>query len=60
MAYLRRVRLDYARRDLDRASRDQGATVTSVAYRWGFASPSRFAEQYRAAYGELPSTTLLR
>jgi len=60
MAYLRRVRLDQARHDLDRASAGQGATVTSIAYQWGFASPSRFAEQYRAAYGELPSTTLSR
>lgn len=60
MAYLRRVRLDCARQELDRASRDLGATVSEVAYRWGFASPSRFAEQYRAAYGELPSTTLFR
>ena len=60
MAYLRRVRLDCARHELDRASRGHGATVSAVAYRWGFASPSRFAEQYRAAYGELPSATLFR
>lgn len=60
MAYLRRVRLDQARHDLDRASLGQGATVTAIAYQWGFSSPSRFAEQYRAAYGELPSTTLSR
>lgn len=60
MAYLRTVRLDQARRDLDRASLGQGATVTAIAYQWGFSSPSRFAEQYRAAYGELPSTTLSR
>ena len=60
MAYLRSVRLDQARHDLDRASLGQGATVTAIAYQWGFSSPSRFAEQYRAAYGELPSTTLSR
>ena len=58
MAYLRRVRLDQARHELGRASK--GATVTAIAYQWGFSSPSRFAEQYRAAYGELPSTTLSR
>lgn len=57
-AYLRRVRLDYARQELDRAIPGQGATVTAVAYQWGFSSPSRFAEQYRAVYGELPSATL--
>jgi AraC-like DNA-binding protein len=60
MAYLRSVRLDQARHDLDRASLGEGATVTAIAYQWGFSSPSRFAEQYRAAYGELPSTTLSR
>jgi AraC-like DNA-binding protein len=60
MAYLRRIRLDHARHELDRASSHKGTTVSAVAYRWGFASPSRFAEQYRAAYGELPSTTLFR
>src|SRR5579863_3714343 len=57
MAYVRSVRLDQARHDLDRASLGQGATVTAIAYQWGFSSPSRFAEQYRAAYGELPSAT---
>jgi AraC-like DNA-binding protein len=60
MAYLRRVRLDHARRELDRARHGRGTTVSAVAYRWGFPSPSRFAEQYRAAYGELPSATLFR
>jgi AraC-like DNA-binding protein len=32
--------------------------VTQVAARWGFASPSRFARYYRAAYGVTPSRTL--
>ena len=36
------------------------ATVSAVAYRYGFRDPSRFAASYRALYGELPSTTLRR
>lgn len=56
-AYLRRVRLEHARRQLSAA--DPGReTVTAVAYRWGFPSPSRFAAYYRQAYGTLPSQTL--
>jgi AraC-like DNA-binding protein len=57
MNYLRRVRLDRAHRDLQTASPGQ-ESVTAVAYRWGFSSPSRFAAYYREAYGVLPSRTL--
>lgn len=57
-AYLRRVRLDRARDDLRAATAGDGQTVTAIAARWGFPSASRFAEQYRAAYGESPSQTL--
>ena len=55
--YLRRVRLDHAHRDLLAAdpARD---SVTAVAYRWGFASSSRFAAYYRQAYGLTPGRTL--
>jgi AraC-like DNA-binding protein len=56
-AYLRRVRLDYAHREMLGAAID-GLTVTEVAYRWGFSSPSRFAERYRATFGVSPSQTL--
>jgi AraC-like DNA-binding protein len=59
-AYLRRVRLDGAHRELLDARPDGGLTVTDVAYRWGFSSPSRFAERYRAAYGVSPSESLRR
>jgi AraC-like DNA-binding protein len=58
MTYLRRVRLDRAREQLRAADPSQGSTVTAVAARWGFASPSRFTVHYRALYGELPSHTL--
>ena len=58
MAQLRRVRLDRAHEELRNASPDGGTTVTRVAARWGFPSPSRFATLYRAEYGQLPSQTL--
>ena len=57
-AYLRRVRLDRAHQQLCVASPGDGVTVTEIAARWGFASPSRFAASYRATYGVLPSHTL--
>lgn len=58
MNYLRRVRLDRARADLQIAEPGDGTTVTAVAARWGFGSPSRFAADYRRAYGRLPQETL--
>lgn len=54
MAYLRRVRLSCADADLRTAS----GSVTTIAARWGYARPSVFAAQYRAAYGVSPSQTL--
>jgi AraC-like DNA-binding protein len=57
LAYLRRVRLEHTRRELLAADPER-ETVTAVAYRWGFPSTSRFAAQYRAAYGVTPSSTL--
>lgn len=57
MGYLRRVRLDRAHRELLAGDPDR-ETVTAVAYRWGFSSPSRLAIQYRAVYGVTPSRTL--
>jgi AraC-like DNA-binding protein len=59
-AYLRKVRLDLAHAELLAASPDSEITVTEVAYRWGFSSPSRFAERYRAEFGRLPSEMLRR
>lgn len=57
MSYLRRVRIDHAHRDLLAA--DPGhKSVTAIAYRWGFSSPSRFAAAYRQAYGVTPAQTL--
>lgn len=59
MAYLRQVRLDLARRDLMEAGRT-GRSVTDVATDCGFDHLSKFAEAYRARYGERPSETLRR
>ena len=56
-AYLRRVRLDHAHRELVAADPAE-QTVTGIAYRWGFPSPSRFAVYYRDVYGVLPGHTL--
>jgi AraC-like DNA-binding protein len=55
--YLRRVRLDCAHEQL-RGADPTALTVTDVALRWGFPNAGRFAEYYRAAYGEVPSQTL--
>ena len=56
-AYLRRVRLDHAHRELVAADPAE-QTVTGIAYRWGFPSPSRFAVYYRDVYGVPPGHTL--
>ncbi len=59
MAYLRRIRLDHVRAEL-LSGRDSEVRVTEVAMRWGFFHPSRFAQQYKERYGELPSETVRR
>ncbi|OON76994.1 helix-turn-helix domain-containing protein [Streptomyces tsukubensis] len=57
-AYLRRVRLNHAHAALKAATPASGETVTTVAARWGFLNPGRFAAVYRLAYGRSPSHTL--
>lgn len=59
MAYVRRIRLSRVRAELLRSDPSTGR-VTDVATRWGFLHFSRFAEQYRAQFDELPSATLHR
>jgi AraC-like DNA-binding protein len=58
MGHLRRVRLDAAHRELQDADPRGGDTVTTIAARWGFGHPGRFAAAYREAYGRRPSVTL--
>jgi AraC-like DNA-binding protein len=57
MAYLRRVRLSHAHHDLVAADPAR-TTVTQIASRWGFPTPSRFTTLYRQAHGVTPSYTL--
>ncbi|MDT0318043.1 AraC family transcriptional regulator [Streptomyces millisiae] len=58
LGYLREVRLRRAHQDLLAAGRDGSATVSDIAYRWGFSNLGRFAAYYRERYGQPPSKTL--
>lgn len=58
MNYLRDVRLDAARRELQQNSPQ--ASVAYVANSWGFGHLGRFAADYRLRFGERPSDTLKR
>jgi AraC family ethanolamine operon transcriptional activator len=53
--YLRYIRLNGARRSLK-----ETASVTEAATSWGFWHFGRFAQDYRALFGEQPSATLKR
>nr|WP_256869862.1 AraC family transcriptional regulator [Paenarthrobacter ureafaciens] len=57
--YLRRVRMDFAHRDLMLGS-PETTTVSEIASRWGFWHLSRFASGYRDLYGNSPLHTLRR
>lgn len=59
MNHLRRIRLDRVRAELLRCD-PATVRVTDVALRWGFFHQSRFAQQYRERFGELPRETLRR
>ncbi len=59
LQYLRRTRLSQVHEQL-RSADPATTTVTAVAGRWGFFSPSRFATLYRQTYGINPSRTLRR
>ena len=59
MAYLRSIRLDLARAELAKAGR-QGGSVATIANAFGFGHLGRFAHDYTARFGELPSHTLHR
>jgi AraC family transcriptional regulator, ethanolamine operon transcriptional activator len=59
MGFIRRLRLHAVRRAL-LAAEGEGATVTEIAMTFGFYQLGRFAAEYRAIFGELPSATLTR
>ena len=59
MAYLRTIRLELARTELARAGR-RGGSVAAIAMLMGFGNLGRFAHDYQARFGELPSETLGR
>jgi AraC-like DNA-binding protein len=58
VAYLRRVRLERAHRELRSADPTAGTTVAEIAARWGFAHKGRFSALYQSCYGHAPSATL--
>jgi transcriptional regulator GlxA family with amidase domain len=58
MAHLRAIRLQLARTELTSAARQQ--SVAAVASAVGFGHLGRFARDYHARFGELPSQTLFR
>jgi len=59
MTYLRTVRLDRARQELEQLE-PGSTTVAEVARRWGFTHLGRFSGAYVARYGEYPKVTLRR
>jgi AraC-like DNA-binding protein len=56
--YLRRIRLDRARKELHAADPAAGVTVAEVARRWGWASQAQFAQAYRQRFEETPAAAL--
>jgi AraC-like DNA-binding protein len=58
MAFAKAIRLKRAREIL--TCGDPAVSVTGAAFKSNFASPSRFAKDYREAFGELPSETIVR
>jgi AraC-like DNA-binding protein len=59
IAYLRQVRLRRAHQEL-LAADPSVETVASIAKRWGYTNPGRFAAAHAARYGEAPASTLDR
>jgi transcriptional regulator GlxA family with amidase domain len=58
LGYLARVRLERAHHDLQAGDPARGDSVTTIAQRWGFTNPGRFATAYRHTYRVNPSHTL--
>jgi AraC-like DNA-binding protein len=58
MNFVKRVRLKHAREQLSAGPPE--TTVTNVAFVCGFGNLGHFASDYKRAFGEAPSTTLLQ
>ena len=58
MEYLRTIRLQRAREELQR--QDPDSSVTEIAIRWGFTHMGRFSQDYSRMFGERPSETKRR
>jgi AraC family ethanolamine operon transcriptional activator len=56
-SYLRLVRLNAVRRELRSSPAEQ--TIGDLAARWGFWHMGHFSQDYKALFGESPSTTRL-
>lgn len=54
MAYLKELRFEQAHLEL---MQNEQASVTDVAFKWGFSHLGRFSQEYKRRYGELPSST---
>jgi AraC-like DNA-binding protein len=57
MEFLREMRLDRVRAELQASAGVSGSGVREVAQRYGFLHLGHFAAQYRARFGERPSET---
>ena len=57
VTYLRSLRLNGVRRDLRQALPPE-QQIRDIAYKWGFWHLPRFAAEYKALFGELPSATV--
>ncbi|MER6300513.1 helix-turn-helix domain-containing protein [Kitasatospora sp. NPDC001539] len=51
--WIQRQRLERCRRELSRPART-APTISAVAHRWGFVSPSHFSRSFRTTYGMSP------
>ncbi|MGH8784096.1 MAG: AraC family transcriptional regulator [Cupriavidus necator] len=60
LAYLRDARLDCVRQALIAAAGAEQASITDIAYRFGFTHLGRFAAYYKKRFGVSPSATLRR
>jgi len=57
LAYVRKARYERLRQELVDGT---GESLTTIAARWGFEHPGRFAQGYRELFGERPSETIRR